>query len=71
MSLNYKDPGVEEAEYSRRLILDDLRDMEILLDNERKDNGTETARYSRLDDKIQAMKYSESLILKELRTMLA
>lgn len=69
MTLGYSDVDVDKVEHARRITLNLLKETNALLEDEKAVNGAETKRYSRLSDKLEAIKYLEDLVLKELRAI--
>lgn len=69
MTLGYSDVDVDKVEHARRITLSLLNETNALLEDEKMVNGAETKRYSRLNEKLEAIKYLEDLVLKELRAI--
>lgn len=70
MGESYKDLEVDKIESARLVILSLVNETEALLSDEEKQNGIETERHKRLNNKLQALRYVEDLVLDELRTAL-
>lgn len=69
MEANHNEVRVDDIDQARRIILNLERETSILLKDEESSNGVKTKRYDRLSSKLRAIKYTEGLILKELRAV--
>lgn len=63
------DVNVNVVDQARRIVLDMVREVDILIEEEGREGGTDTERYKRLSKKRASLKYIDGLILDDLRSI--